>query len=155
MYRQNQALVDLLSPVVRAMGYEMLGLEHHAGRRTSLLRIYIDSDSGVSLDDCTRVNRQLEALLDVHEPLAGSYRLEVSSPGLDRPLFTLDQFARFTGCRARVKLREDIDGRHNFTGRIGVVAGGAVSIETDGGAFTLSGENIGWARLVPDMEQTR
>lgn len=150
MYRQNQSLVDLLSPVIRAMGYEMLGLEHHSGRKTSLLRIYIDKENGIGLDDCTRVNRQVEALLDVHEPLAGSYQLEVSSPGLDRPLFTLAQFARFIDHRVQVRTREYIDGRHNFTGRITAVEDGAVRLATHDGAFTLTGDSIGWARLAPD-----
>lgn len=150
MYRQNQALVDLLSPVVRAMGYEMLGLEQGGGGGASLLRLYIDSERGIGVDDCSRVNLQVEALLDVHSPLGKGCRLEVSSPGLDRPLFTLEQCARFIGHRARVKTRARIAGRQTFTGCIEAVESDTVRIATANGPVRLSGEDIRWARLVPD-----
>ena len=150
MYRQNQSLVELLSPVVRAMGYEVLGLEHGGNRGTPLLQLYIDSEQGIGLEDCSRVNSQVGALLDMRGPLGRNYRLEVSSPGLDRPLFTLEQFSRFVGQRARVKMRDRKDGRQTFTGRIEAVIDNAVRITTVDGEFTLLGDDIRWARLVPE-----
>ncbi len=97
MYKQNQVLVELLQPVVSAMGYEMLGIEQIPQGRDSLVRVYIDSETGISLDDCERVSDQVTGVLDVEDPVKGSYRLEITSPGLDRPLFTLEQCRRYLG----------------------------------------------------------
>ncbi len=142
--------MNLLSPVVQSMDYELLGLEYHEGNRRAVLRVYIDSDQGIGVDDCAQVSRRLGTLLDVHDPLPGSYQLEVSSPGTDRPLFTLAQFARCVGSRARVRLQDRSTDRHTFTGRIEGVEDDAVRIETADGLHVLPAEHIGWARLVPD-----
>jgi ribosome maturation factor RimP len=89
MHRQHNELIDLLEPVVTALGYEMLGIEYFKQKDGSMLRLYIDNDVGITIDDCTRVNNQVIGVLDVHDPIKEKYFLEISSPGLDRPLFTL------------------------------------------------------------------
>lgn len=144
-------LFDLLAPVVADLGLECLGLEYIAGSAT--LRVYIDvtsADAAVNVDDCEKVSREISALLDVEDPIAGRYTLEVSSPGLDRPLFTPAQFARFTGEVVAVTLNLPIGRRRRFRGPIIAVAGDVVTIEHEGEAMDIEHVNIGKARLVPD-----
>ncbi|NKB36738.1 MAG: ribosome maturation factor RimP [Gammaproteobacteria bacterium] len=149
MYRQNQTIVNMLEPVISAMGYELWGIEQVPDGRDSLLRIYIDHSEGIDLEDCTRVSRQVVGVLDVEDPISGSYRLEVSSPGLDRPLFSLAQFSRFEGERAQVHLREKLEERRQLKGEIAQVAEDAVTIICEGKQFTVSEKMIDKARLLP------
>jgi len=148
MYRQNQTLVTLLCPVITAMGYEMWGVEQLPDGRGSLLRIYIEHDSGITLADCEQVSRQVAGVLDVEDVIPGSYRLEISSPGLDRPLFTLAQFSRFQGDYARVHLRQKVDGRRQVRGEISRVEDNAVIILCDGNEYTLAAGLIEKANLL-------
>ena len=111
MYRQNSDLIELLEPVVTALGYEMLGIEYLKQKDGSLLRMYIDHESGITLHDCTKVNHQVIGVLDVHDPIKERYHLEISSPGLNRPLFTLEQFKPYLGHEVKMKFREKFDGR--------------------------------------------
>ena len=149
MYRQNQKLVGLLEPVVTALGYEMLGVEHHPRGHRSLLRIYIDNKAGISIDDCARVSEQLNGVLDVEDPVRGAYDLEVSSPGLDRPLFILEHFRRFTGHRVQVQLYEKLDGRKRYQGEIMAVNDNQISIHEEGIEYSIPVDSIERARLVP------
>jgi len=117
---KSQLLEDLLEPVVSSMGYEFVGLEYISQGRHSILRIYIDKDQGVDVDDCAKVSRQLSAVLDVEDPIAGEYSLEVSSPGLDRPLFKLYQYGQFVGKEVKFRtLRPQLEnGQRKFRGII-------------------------------------
>jgi ribosome maturation factor RimP len=144
----KQSLIGLLEPAVAALGFELADLDAHFGRR-GLLRLYIDRPGGVTLDDCQRVSEQIGALLDVEDPLPGSYVLEVSSPGLDRRLRTLEHFERFKGDQARIELRDALEGRRRFTGRLVGVEGGAVLLEVDGETWRLPLDDIAVARLAP------
>jgi ribosome maturation factor RimP len=141
-------LIGLLEPAVAAMGFELADLDAHAGRR-GLLRLYIDRQGGVTLDDCQRVSEQIGAFLDVEDPLPGSYVLEVSSPGFDRRLRTLEHFARFAGENAKVELKDARDGRRRFTGRLAGVEGIDVLLEVDGELTRLPFGDIAMARLAP------
>lgn len=147
MYKQNQDLVKLVNPVITAMGYELWGVEYIPHGKTSLLRIYIDNESGITLDDCAKVSNQLAGVLDVNDPIRGRYELEVSSPGLERPLFTLDQFERYRGSEVRLRLRTKLDGRKNFSGTIDDVCNGTVRIIDDGNTFSIPGEDIDKANI--------
>ncbi|MBM2829896.1 MAG: ribosome maturation factor RimP [Gammaproteobacteria bacterium] len=149
MYQQNPVLVRLLEPVVHALGYEMLGIEHSPGGRGSLLRIYIDSESGIKLEDCERVSEQVTGILDVNDPVRGSYRLEISSPGFDRPLFTLDHFRRFIGHQARLRLNEKIAGRRKISGEIMAVNQENVELKFEGTNYQIPADIIEKARLIP------
>lgn len=146
----SNKLSALLQPLVEDLGYEFVGLEYHNHPKQSVLRVYIDASDGVGLEDCERVSREVAALLDVEDPISGHYSLEISSPGLDRPLFTLEQFGRFTGEEVAVTLFAPVDGRRRFKGRIVGVANGQVSIDQEGAEVALPFENIAKARLVPD-----
>lgn len=148
MYRQNPVLTEMLEPVVTALGYELLGIEHIKQGRHSLLRLYIDSENGINIDDCARVSEQVTGVLDVKDPIKGAYNLEVSSPGFDRPLFTLDQFRRFLGHQAKIILREKVANRRRFSGEIIAVGDDDVEIATDGVHHLILADNIERAHLV-------
>jgi len=152
MYRQNQTLVDLLQPVITSMAYELWGVEQLPDGRATLLRIYIDHESGITLEDCERVSRQVAGVLDVEDPVAGAYRLEISSPGLDRPLFTLDHFRRFINADVRVHLRRKIEDRKRITGRILRAEDDTVTIMSDGNEFNISADLIEKANLLPFLK---
>jgi ribosome maturation factor RimP len=141
---------EMLEPGIRSMGYELVGVEYHGGRNGGLLRVYIDSEEGISADDCQRVSYQVSGVLDVEDPIPGHYTLEVSSPGLDRMLFRPQDFERFAGHEVRVRMRFPIDGQRKFKGRLLGLADDTVMIEQDGEQVSLPYEQIEQARLVPE-----
>lgn len=147
-------LVEQLEPLVENLGYELVLLEYNAHRGSGLLRLFIDAAGGVTLGDCEKVSREVEGLLDVEDPIPQNYRLEVSSPGLDRPLVKPAHFERFAGAQVRVQLLAPQDGRRKFRGVLRGMRGGGVVLETqDAGTVELALDNIERARLVPDYEQ--
>jgi ribosome maturation factor RimP len=148
MYKQNIQLLSLIDPVVSAMGYELLGIEHLNQGRYSLLRLYIDNDQGITLSDCERVSHQVTGLLDVEDLIKGTYNLEVSSPGLDRPLFTLAQFGRHLGEDVTLKLSSMLEGRKKLQGRICEVGDEYVLIESDGKEYKVPANAIQQAHIV-------
>jgi ribosome maturation factor RimP len=143
-------LFGLLEPVVGGLGYELVDVEWSSAGRHSLVRIYIDrtDGGGVGLDDCERASRAIGAALDAADPIGHEYRLEVSSPGFDRPLRTEAHFARFAGSEACIELAEPLEGRRRFRGRLGTVADGKVTIEVDRKEWKLPLAGISKARLV-------
>jgi ribosome maturation factor RimP len=132
------------------MGYELVGVEYRRGGHGGLLRVYIDSDEGVTVDDCQAVSYQVSGLLDVEDPIPGQYTLEVSSPGADRLLFRRRDFERFAGSLVKVRLDRPLDGRRRFRGRLEGLDGDHAVIEQDGQAVRLPLEQIDEARLVPE-----
>lgn len=147
----SSQLQRLIEPLVTALGLELVGIEFSTGAGGGLLRVYIDEPGqGVGIDDCERASREISALLDVNDPIAGRYTLEVSSPGLERPLFTPAQFERFKGERAKVTVGLPIDGRRRFQGVIGPVDAERVVIEQDGKPVAIAWANIIKAHLLPD-----
>jgi ribosome maturation factor RimP len=145
-------LTQLLQPLVEDLGYEFVGLEHRSNPKNPAVVIYIDRPGGIAVEDCERVSREVAALLDVEDPIPGHYDLEVSSPGLDRPLFTLEQFERFSGQVAQVSLFTPLDGRRKFKGEILGIRSGVVRLDQDGTEVELDMGNIAKARLVPDYD---
>jgi ribosome maturation factor RimP len=144
----KERLIELLEPPLAALGYELADLDAHLGR-SGLLRIFIDREGGVTIDDCSRVSEQLGAWLDVEDPLPGSYVLEVSSPGFDRRLRTPAHFARFAGENVKMELRDPRDGRRRVSGRLQGAEGEEVLIEVDGEVWRVALNNIAVARLAP------
>lgn len=152
MRQDLQTLKRTLTAVVEAMGYELVGIEFHAHRDNSLLLIYIDSENGINLDDCQRVSHQLSGVLEVEDPITGRYTLEVSSPGLDRPLFEVGHFIRFAGSEVRIQLRELLDGRRKLIGRLlGMRDNEVVIVDSEGREWRVPLERIEKARLVPEL----
>jgi ribosome maturation factor RimP len=148
---KRQDLDQIIEPVVGALGLEFLGIEYVPGRRSSLLRVYIDAPGRhVAVEDCESVSRQLGAVLDVEDPIAGAFDLEVSSPGFDRPLFTPAHFARFAGQPTKIQTSLPIGGRRRFQGPIAAVDDEAVTVVQDGSAVRIAHANIQRANLVPD-----
>lgn len=146
----------LLAPTVEALGLQLLGTEYLPAPGGATLRLYIDVPEAevesrvVSIEDCEAVSREVSAQLDVEDPISGNYTLEVSSPGVDRPLFGAAQFARFTGERAKVGLKLPQDGRRRLTGTIVSVQADTIVFDVDGQPFEVAADNIDKARLVPD-----
>ena len=148
-------IAALLAPTVAAMGLELLGIEYLPAPGGAVVRLYIDvpqaeaGERSVGIEDCEAVSREVSAQLDVEDPISGNYTLEVSSPGLDRPLFGAAQFARFVGESAKVALKLPQDGRRRLQGRIVRVEGDAVAFEVDGNELVVDANNVDKARLVP------
>lgn len=148
---KDDELIQLINPVVADLGLECLGIEYAPSRGNSLLRIYIDHlERPITIDDCEAVSRELSAQLDVNDPISGRYTLEVSSPGIDRPLFTPAQFSRFIGEIAKVSLNLPVAGRRRLQGAIRAVDDDRITIEQDGADVVVVHDNIQKARIVPD-----
>ena len=149
---RNEELTELLAPVVADLGLECLGVEFSPSHGNSLVRVYIDAaDRPVTVDDCELVSRQVSATLDVNDPIQGRYTLEVSSPGLDRPLYTAAHFARFLGEAAKVEVNLPIEGRRRFQGPILAVEDSTIVLEQDGKPVRIAQANIHKAKLVPQL----
>ena len=147
-----EKLKQLIKQEVELLGYELIGVEFVGqGKGAALLRIYIDHADGITLDDCVEVSHQVSGVLDVEDPIQENYRLEVSSPGLDRPLFELAHFERFKGSRVKLKTRARIENRHRFTGVLVGVEENQVLIEEDGTSYRIPFEEIDSAKLVPEF----
>ncbi|HET8883563.1 MAG TPA: ribosome maturation factor RimP [Solimonas sp.] len=149
----QERLEQLLEPVIDSLGYELLLLEYSPSPKNTMLRLYIDAAAGITLDDCERVSKEVAGVLDVEDPIRNAYRLEVSSPGLDRPLVKPAHFQRFVGHQARVQLLAPLNGRRRFTGAIVGADAQAVRIETEEGVAEIPLAEIDRARLVPDYDQ--
>ncbi len=145
------ALEKLIEPAIEQLGYELSDLELKLGGGNGVVRVFIDKPEGVDLSDCEIVSRQLSAVLDVEDSLPGHYRLEVSSPGLDRKLTKPEHFQRFLGETIRVKLRFPVAGRRNFRGTLRAADDEKIEVEADGESHTLEIVMIESARLIPSF----
>ncbi|MGI5309161.1 ribosome maturation factor RimP [Rheinheimera sp. WS51] len=148
MTRQEQKLTELLRPTVEANNFELLGLEIVQAGRHSTLRLYIDHTDGVNVEDCALVSREVSAVLDVEDPIQAEYLLEVSSPGLDRPLFTPAHYAAVVGQKVEVKLAIPQDGRRKFKGMLTAIEDDMLIVEVDGKPYRLLMDNIDKANVV-------
>lgn len=145
--------MELVDPIVTGLGYECVGIEYIPKHETSLLRVYIDKETGILVDDCLKVSHQLSGALDVEDPIPGQYQLEVSSPGLDRPLFKLEHFERFKKNTVTIQLIEKLGQRTNFRGELIGVNGNRVVVEEAGNKIEIPFSLIKKACLVPDEKQ--
>jgi len=168
MAAKKQLLNDMIKPVVEGLGYECWGIDFISQGKHSMLRIYIESkdagkagelgedgkerESGIELGDCEKVSRQLSAVLDVEDPIAGDYTLEVSSPGMDRALYELSHYERFQGHHVALKLRMPFEGRRKFSGLLKGVEGNDVIVQVDQEEFLFPVEGIEKANIVPQFD---
>ncbi len=141
-------MTELVSAPVEALGYELVGIEF-VRSRTSILRIYIDSEDGINVDDCADVSHQVSAVMDVEDPITVPYNLEVSSPGLDRPLFTAEHYTRFMGEEVTLMLRMAVQNRRKWQGIIKSVDGEMITVHVEGNDVVFALSNIQKANLVP------
>ncbi|MCC8365163.1 ribosome maturation factor RimP [Xenorhabdus sp. PB61.4] len=144
----EQKLTAMISAPVEALGYELVGLEFIRAR-VSTLRVYIDSEEGITVDDCADVSHQVSAVLDVEDPIPGLYNLEISSPGLDRPLFKAEHYQRFMGEEISLMLRMAMQNRRKWQGIIKAVDGEMITVTVDGKDEVFALSNIQKANLVP------
>jgi len=149
---------EIITPSLDAMGYRVVRVRLSGGRDQATLQVMVESkashdaraldDGGITADHCAEISRTVSALLDVEDPIAGPYNLEVSSPGIDRPLVEAADFERFAGFDARVESRDMIDGRKRFKGKLLGIDDGDVRIETDNGVFKVPLAGIATAKLL-------
>lgn len=147
----REALIELLEPSVTAMGYELVELELVGSGGNRTLRLYVDAPGGVTLEDCEAVSDRMEEILDAEDPIPGSYRLEVSSPGINRPLRRLKDYERFRGEKVKLKTFEAIHGQRSFTGELVGLEEENVLVDTPEGRRVIPWEQIAKARLVADL----
>jgi ribosome maturation factor RimP len=149
MKQAPEHLVNLIEPIVEGLGYECVGIDYNPHPKHGLLRIYIDSENGILVDDCTKVSHQLSGVLDVEDPIQGNYQLEVSSPGADRPFFKVSQFEQFIGSSVTVNLFTAVNGRRKITGVIEKVEGDIITLSEAEQIFDVPFNAMSKARLVP------
>ena len=144
-------VLNVVEPVVESLGYELVGVEYLTQGRDGLLRVYIDAEDGIKVEDCQRVSHQLSGVLDVEDVIKGHYSLEISSPGLDRPLFNAAQFERFAGSEVKLRLEAPLEGRRKFRGTLLGVEDGEVRLLVDGEEVRIPLASIDKANLVPQF----
>lgn len=149
MATREQQIQAMLEPTVEALGFELWGLEYLSQGRHSLLRVYIEHENGISVDDCAAVSEQVSGVLDVEDPITGEYTLEVSSPGMDRLLFRLDQYAAYSGETVDIRLRSAFEGRRRFKGILKGIEGEDVVVQVDDHEYLLPHSAIEKARVQP------
>ena len=147
----EQKLTELLRPAVEMTGVELLGLEFISAGNNSVLRLYIDHENGIDVDNCAEVSRQVSAILDVEDPISSEYNLEVSSPGVDKPLFTNAHFQAVVGETVEVKLGMPQNGRRKFKGKLEAVEGDNLIVVVDGEDYELPLGNVDKANLVAKL----
>ena len=144
----SDQIEQLIEVPVESLGYELVGVEYIKNGQHTVLRIYIDAEQGIGIEDCERVSHQVSGILEVEEPIGSAYSLEVSSPGFDRPLFKQRDFERFIGSEAKLSMRLPIQGRRNFKGLLHGFSDGDILIEVDGEIYELPLSKLSKARLV-------
>jgi len=149
---KQDKLSELLAPIVEDLGFRFWGLEYQVRKVDALLRVYIDSPNGISVDDCAAVSHEVAGILDVEEPISMAYILEVSSPGMDRILFSAQQFSEFLGVDVKMKLNQMVDGRRKVKGKIASVDNERITIQSDDEQITIAFDQIMRARINPGFD---
>lgn len=148
MAKFEQKLTDMLRPAVEETGKELWGVEFISAGNNSVLRLFINHENGIDVDDCAEVSRQVGAILDVEDPISSEYNLEVSSPGVDRPLFELSHFQQVIGETINVKLSMPLNGRRKFKGILAAIENDTLIVEVDAIDYELVINNVDKANLV-------
>jgi ribosome maturation factor RimP len=142
---------ELLSPIIEANGFELVEVEFVMERGHWILRLYVDREGGVNLDDCVQLSEEIGHILDVEDYVDRSYNLEVSSPGLNRPLRKEKDFQAHVGKRVKIVMKEPVEGRRNFKGILKGISDGQISLEADGEVFTLALSGVKKANVIFDF----
>jgi ribosome maturation factor RimP len=147
----EQKLEELLKPTIETMGFELWAVEYMPAGRHSTLRVFVDKEGGITVDDCADISRQISAVLDVEDPISSAYMLEVSSPGLDRPLLKPEQYARYKGHKVRVRTVSAVLGRKKFNGPMTQVDDQGIVVDVDGELYDIPFDVIDKANLVAEF----
>jgi ribosome maturation factor RimP len=142
-------LTELLEASVNASGYELVGLEFIRAGEHSTLRVFVDHENGINVEDCAEASRQISAVMDVEDPITVAYHLEVSSPGLERPLFKAAHYQQFVGHEVNLVLKMAMNNRRKWKGDIVTVEGELITLKVDGNDETFALSNISKANLIP------
>ncbi len=148
----ERKLTDMLIPAVEALGFEMVGVEFVRAGKHSTLRVFIDHEDGIDVDDCANASHQISAVLDIEDLITAEYNLEVSSPGMDRPLFNAEHYTLVIGETVTVKLSIPQDGRRNFKGLLLKCENDTILVKVDNDEFSLAIANIEKGNLVPNFD---
>ena len=152
MSQLERKLTEMLNAPVEALGFELVGVELVRAGKHSILRVYIDKEDGIDVDDCADVSHQVSAVLDVEDPITTEYNLEVSSPGMDRPLFKEAHYAVIVGEVITIRLSMPQDGRRNFKGELLSCEDGTIKMKVDNDVFDIAIDNIEKGNLVPNFD---
>lgn len=144
----SDQIEQLIEAPIESLGYQLVGVEYIQGGQNPVLRIYIDAEDGIGIEDCERVSHQVSGVLDVEDPIKSAYMLEISSPGFDRPLFKQRDFERFVGSQVKISMKLPVNGRRNFSGELQGFDNGEILIEVDGEAYALPLAKLAKARLI-------
>ena len=155
MATNSEKIQAQLQPVVESMGFIYWGIEYLAQGKKSVLRVYIDHEDGINVDQCAKVSRQISAVLDVEDPIRSHYTLEVSSPGMDRLLFTLEQYLAYSGARVQVRLRVPFEGQRKFQGVLNGVEGEDIVLRVEDHEYLLPFELIEKAQVIPQFTDNK
>ena len=150
MKQAPEHLINLIEPIIEGLGYECVGIDYNPHPKHGLLRIYIDSENGILVEDCSKVSHQISGVLDVEDPIQGNYHLEVSSPGSERPFYKISQFEQFIESTVLVHLFKAIDGRKKITGIIVKVEDDIITLQEGEQIYTVPFDAMSKARLVPE-----
>lgn len=143
-----KSIQQLIEPAINGLGFDLWGIQRVSQRGSSTLRIFIDSDKGITVDDCAKVSYQVSSVLDVEDPIEGRFTLEVSSPGMDRPLFTLPQYMKYIGQWLKISLRVPFDGRRRFVGVLTAIEDEEIVLQVEQEEYVLPFETIEKANVV-------
>jgi len=147
MSRRTAELSEMLEPAITALGYTLWGIEYVPQGKHSLLRVYLDKEGGIDIEDCAQASRQISSILDVEDPISGVYTLEVSSPGIDRVLFNLDQFREYLGWYVQLRLTENFENRRKFAGQLKAIVDDEIVLIIGDEEYTIPYELIEKANL--------
>ena len=147
MSSRTEELRNLLEPAIKALGYSLWGIEYVPQGKHSLVRVYLDKEGGIGIEDCTQASKQISSILDVEDPISGEYTLEVSSPGLDRVLFSLDQYREYLGWDLKIRLRENFENRRKFTGQLKAIVNDELVLIIGDEEYTIPYELVEKANL--------
>ncbi|MCE2593738.1 ribosome maturation factor RimP [Motilimonas cestriensis] len=148
----EQKLTEMLEPSVTDLGFELLGIEFHNAGKNSVLRVYIDHENGIFVENCAQVSHQVSAILDVEDPISSEYTLEVSSAGMERPLFKVEHYQQFIGEEVKLQLRMPITNRRKWKGVIKAAENDLITLEVEGREESFAISNIQKANIVPKFD---
>lgn len=151
MSKRVEQLTELFAPVVEDLGFVLWGVEYIQGRG-AVVRVYIDHEDGITVDNCAAVSHEISGVLDVEDPISGEYNLEVSSPGMDRPMFELAQYVDYIGEDVQLKLLAPVSGKRKMTAAIVAVDGETLVVELDGETLRIPYGQVDRARLQPRFD---
>lgn len=152
---KEKLLTQLIQPVIEDMGFVLWGVEYMPQKKNAILRVFIDHENGIGVDDCANCSREISGLLEVEDPIKSAYVLEVSSPGIDRVLFSANQFSQYIDEKVQVKLAQPVDGARNVKGIIKAVENDQIVVANEVTDYVFEMNNVMKARLKPQVKNTK